>query len=106
MIICNQVYHCHNLTRNLNLVRLFVLLQNHIENLDPALIRPGRCDVRLEVKAASKMQLENMFLRFHPNCAELAAAFAKKLPPETISMAKLQGYFLHVRCELSAPVSS
>ena len=43
------------------------------------------------------MQLENMFLRFHPNCAEQAAAFAKKLPPETISMAKLQGYFLHVR---------
>jgi chaperone BCS1 len=76
-------------------------MQNHIENLDPALIRPGRCDVRLEVKPASKMQLENMFLRFHPNCADLAAAFAKKLPPETISMAKLQGYFLHVRCAQS-----
>ena len=28
---------------------IYVFTTNHIENLDPALIRPGRCDVRLEV---------------------------------------------------------
>lgn len=37
---------------------------NHIEKLDPALIRAGRMDVKLEYKLASKHQIHQTFLRF------------------------------------------
>ena len=34
------------------------------ERLDPALIRPGRCDVHVHVQNASKDQARRMFSRF------------------------------------------
>eukprot|EP00494_Astrolonche_serrata_P024938 UN25198 len=42
--------------------RIFILTTNHIDRLDEALIRPGRCDVKLEIKKASHIQMEKMFL--------------------------------------------
>ena len=74
--------------------RIFFMTTNHIEKLDPALIRPGRCDVKLELKKASKQQMEMMFLRFFPGEDELAAEFASRLPSNELSMATLQGHFL------------
>lgn len=74
--------------------RLLFMTTNHIEKLDPALIRPGRCDVQLQLKLASKNQMERMFLRFYPGEAALAKAFAGSLPANELSMAALQGYFL------------
>jgi chaperone BCS1 len=74
--------------------RLLFMTTNHIEKLDPALIRPGRCDVQLQLKLASKNQMERMFLRFYPGETELAKAFAASLPANELSMAALQGYFL------------
>jgi hypothetical protein len=43
-----------------------MMTTNHIERLDPALIRPGRCDVKVEIRLASKMQIRTLFLRFFP----------------------------------------
>lgn len=74
--------------------RLLFMTTNHIERLDPALIRPGRCDVQLQLKLASKYQIEKMFLRFFPEEVKLANEFANKLPSNELSMATLQGYFL------------
>lgn len=74
--------------------RLLFMTTNHIERLDSALIRPGRCDVKLELKLASKLQIERMFLRFFPSETNLAAQFAACLPANELSMATLQGYFL------------
>ena len=74
--------------------RLLFMTTNHIERLDSALIRPGRCDVKLELKLASKLQIERMFLRFFPSETNLAAQFAASLPANELSMATLQGYFL------------
>jgi ATP-dependent 26S proteasome regulatory subunit len=74
--------------------RLLFMTTNHIEKLDPALIRPGRCDVQLQLKLASKNQMERMFLRFYPGEVELAKGFAASLPANELSMAALQGYFL------------
>eukprot|EP01038_Epipyxis_sp_PR26KG_P013782 gene13782-18487_t len=74
--------------------RIFFMTTNYIDRLDSALIRPGRCDVKLEVKRASKLQLEKMFLRFFPGKFEQADVFAKRLPSDEVSMAQLQGHFL------------
>lgn len=75
--------------------------QPHREKrLDSALIRPGRCDVKLELKLASKLQIEKMFLRFFPTetataaAASQAAQFAACLPAHELSMTTLQGHFL------------
>ena len=39
---------------------------NHIEKLDPALIRPGRVDVIHEIGDASPSQIKRLFLNFFP----------------------------------------
>lgn len=77
--------------------KIFFMTTNHIEKLDAALIRPGRCDVKFEVKHASKQQMEKMFLRFYPGETVLASEFAAKLPANELSMASLQGHFLNDR---------
>ena len=74
--------------------RIFLMTTNHLERLDPALIRPGRCDMKVEVKKASKHQLEKMFLRFFPNDMENATLFRGKLPADEFSMAEIQGHML------------
>lgn len=40
---------------------------NHLERLDPALSRPGRMDVWVEFKNASKWQCEQLFKNFFPS---------------------------------------
>lgn len=71
---------------------------NHREKLDPALLRPGRCDVQVELKNASFKQIKLMYQRFFPNAPESdAIKFAKQLPEWKLSMAKLQGHFLKHR---------
>ncbi len=39
---------------------------NHRDKLDPALIRPGRADLHIEYKYASKTQAKELFCRFYP----------------------------------------
>jgi SpoVK/Ycf46/Vps4 family AAA+-type ATPase len=43
---------------------IFVFTTNHIEKLDPALIRPGRCDVKLEINGICLETLYK-FCRYH-----------------------------------------
>jgi mitochondrial chaperone BCS1 len=40
---------------------------NHLEKLDPALSRPGRMDVWIEFKNASRWQAEQLFKNFFPS---------------------------------------
>ena len=46
--------------------RILFMTTNHREKLDPALLRPGRCDVQVELKNASFKQMKEMYERFHP----------------------------------------
>jgi chaperone BCS1 len=48
---------------------------NHIERLDPALIRPGRVDVIHQVGDASPDQIRRLFLKFFPEQTEQADRF-------------------------------
>ena len=75
--------------------RLFFMTTNHIEKLDPALIRPGRCDIKVEVRRASRTQAVKLFSRFFEDePEEHAHQFAEALPEYELSMATLQGYLL------------
>ena len=57
-------------------------------------VSAGRCNVQVELKKASKQQMEVMFMRFYP-CEEVVAEqFSSRLPTNEISMASLQGHFL------------
>ncbi len=46
--------------------RVVVMTTNHISQLDPALIRPGRIDVAYELGKAGKEELRQMIMRFFP----------------------------------------
>merc|ERR1712159_274335 len=55
---------------------LLFLTTNHRERLDKALIRPGRCDVQVELDYASSEQIGRMFARFFEGATdEQKAAF-------------------------------
>ena len=43
---------------------IYVFTTNHIEVLDPAFIRPGRCDLKLEIKGVTLETLKE-FMQFH-----------------------------------------
>lgn len=61
---------------------------NHAEQLDPALIRAGRIDERVELGACDQDQLRRLFLKFRPDEAAALAYAAehadKALPPAQV----------------------
>lgn len=67
---------------------MILMTTNRRETLDPALIRPGRIDVQVEVGLASREQARHLYLRFFPGQETLADTFASRL--EGSSMAQLQ----------------
>ncbi|KAJ7908697.1 P-loop containing nucleoside triphosphate hydrolase protein, partial [Mycena leptocephala] len=92
--------------------RILIATTNHIEQLDTALIRPGRIDLKIKYSLATTEQLKNVFHRFYPvsNSAkpgrikgdpltaaevdDLAHQFATAVPHSKYSIAQLQGYLL------------
>jgi chaperone BCS1 len=77
--------------------RVVFMSTNHPEKLDPALIRPGRVDVRMEFPNADRGQAQQMFLRFFGATEEterLAEAFADAAGRGDRSMAAIQGLLL------------
>ena len=77
--------------------RILFMSTNHIEKLDPALLRPGRSDVHVKLDYASKEQIRRMWMRFYPEEKEgMVEGFLKVVPEKKVSMAKLQGHFLRL----------
>jgi len=77
--------------------RILFMTTNYIERLDPALIRPGRIDVKEYIGYASRYQMIRAFQKFYPEVNnKVAQQFADKVESfkQNISMAQLQGYFL------------
>jgi chaperone BCS1 len=80
---------------------------NHREKLDPALMRPGRADVHVELNWASEKQMKGLFKKFFPNSTpEKAQEFANQLPEYKLNMAKLQGHFLKHRDDPEGAISN
>ncbi len=75
--------------------RLLVMTTNYPESLDPALMRPGRADVRIDFKLASLDQIEGMFLRFFPE-SHLGEAeiFSKSIGDGKKSAAEIQALLM------------
>ena len=79
--------------------RLVFMTTNHMEALDPALIRPGRVDVVQRIGDATSHQCERMWIKFFPSQPNHAAMFASSIMSLNthVSMAALQGYFLQYK---------
>ena len=77
--------------------RLMIMTTNHIDRLDPALKRPGRCDLRIMFEKASHAQIMDMFLRMFPGRDEDARRFADSLPERSLSLAQVQEHLVHNR---------
>jgi chaperone BCS1 len=80
---------------------IFVLTTNHIDRLDPALIRPGRVDMQIEYPPViTDEQIEQMFKQFYPQAeAGLSATFLDRVIQvrnnfKHMSTAALQQYFI------------
>uniref|UniRef100_A0A8C2Q845 Mitochondrial chaperone BCS1 n=1 Tax=Cyprinus carpio TaxID=7962 RepID=A0A8C2Q845_CYPCA len=77
--------------------RIVFMTTNFIERLDPALVRPGRVDLKQYVGHCSHWQLTQMFRRFYPQeSAAEAERFAEQaLTAHTeLSAAQVQGHFM------------
>ncbi|KAK9387781.1 BCS1 N terminal-domain-containing protein [Lipomyces mesembrius] len=77
--------------------RIIFMTTNHPEKLDPALIRPGRVDVRELIDNASEYQIRKMFLRFYEGADGLCEKFVTKVIElgVPVSTAQLQGLFVY-----------
>lgn len=75
--------------------RVVVMTTNHIDKLDNALIRPGRCDLRVYMGNASAEQAESLYRRFFADCNDAdAEAFGRDVADADVSMATVQGHLL------------
>ena len=77
--------------------RIFIMTTNYSEKLDPAIVRPGRCDGKVLVSYAyaSPKQMVKLFTKFYGNEEEASGQqFAQSMEGVQVSMAALQGHFL------------
>lgn len=72
---------------------LFFMTTNHIEKLDPALLRAGRSDVKIEFKEATEWQKSTLYARFFDKDGQAEMEqFIKDIPAKTV--AEFQGLLL------------
>ncbi len=107
--------------------RVLFLTTNHIERLDPALVRPGRVDMTVHIGEATRWQAGQLWDRFYgeldPNglfkrqflhklerlgiiaAQGLAQGAVKTRPKRPTSTAALQGLFLYYKQNMTAAIA-
>ena len=79
-----------------------IMTTNHIERLDPALIRAGRVDRKFEFKPPTQEMMAKYFKSFYPDATdakakEFAELAFERPEPEARSLATLQEHFIYTR---------
>lgn len=78
--------------------RIVFMTTNYMDKLDPAMVRPGRVDMKIHVDYPDDEQLALMFARFYPDASqELKTEFVQEirsLGTKKVSMAAVQGLFM------------
>ena len=74
--------------------RIVFLTTNHLPQLDPALIRPGRIDLQEHLGFVTPDQASRFFCHFFPAAPEGAAAFARWAGSGKWTMAQLQDHLV------------
>lgn len=83
--------------------RLIFMTTNHVNKLDPALIRPGRIDLSVVVGDATLHQALELFVKFYEDVDNILKIEMEKKVTEifrhggSFSMAGLQGLFIRYR---------
>ena len=84
---------------------------NHIEKLDPALIRPGRVDRLIEITYLTSPQMKAMFEKFYPKVnPQISTTFITNIMKIInkydikLSGAELQGYFMFYKDDPNSAV--
>jgi chaperone BCS1 len=80
--------------------RVLVITTNNLEELDEALTRPGRVDITIGFKLATKIQARDLFISMYCTTRDQeglkvqAASFADEIPEYSLSPANLQGFLI------------
>lgn len=85
--------------------RLIFMTTNHIENLDTALLRCGRTDLKLEFTYSTKNQAKRLFEKFYPEHNHLSQEFADNILENTYSVSHLQEILLRCRKDPSQTIT-
>jgi chaperone BCS1 len=75
--------------------RILIMTTNHIERLDPALIRSGRVDVQFEITPLLPQAVCDMFNVFYPDNKDLTPRIRTYAESVTMTAAKWQELFIH-----------
>lgn len=85
---------------------LLIMTTNHVEQLDPALIRPGRVDWRGEIGLAHGEQIGRLFRAFYPGQDKLLPRFVAAFAGRKVAPAEIQQLFLEHRDDPVAAVAA
>lgn len=73
--------------------RIIVITSNHYDNLDPALIRPGRIDIKLNMTALSSQCVKEIYEHLYEK--KIPNKYKKKIPDYKYTPAELMNIFLN-----------
>jgi hypothetical protein len=74
-----------------NYGRILIITSNFYDKIDPALIRPGRIDLKIEMKKASIQTIKDMY--YHYYNSKLPNKYISQLKDDCISPAELVNYY-------------